>query len=199
MKTKDSKLYRYSNKFSKPSLVSLYEQFTRSIYERRTVVPRSQYGMFISFDEELHNLNISGMEYTETVLTSMKQWVKEHKVSCLPIHIFLSPFCVKKFKRIHDSATVTMKEESDSTAVLHDELTVLTYYIDCKVKDDNVTQEGCIQELLPLVSDAWKTAHAGNSRPTLEALLFLAERFSVRNVSMEAIVEAARARQTRVL
>lgn len=175
---------------SKPTLVEMYESQTKKIYNDWVHVPKRYWNKFLVLQEELQNSAIGLLGYTEIVLVSMKQWVKDNKLSSVPYHIFISDFCVNKFMRIHSKKSIQISNDQ-SHVIDNDELTLLRYYIQKRKTDPNYTIKMAIHDLAPLLSKECVELYRKDMNLHMNALMTLAEEYGAKIVNLEAIIEAA--------
>jgi hypothetical protein len=177
-----------------PQLVFHYVDACESVYKYRPYVPKKYYGKFSVFEDDLREMQISSMDYANSVVALTKKFVKGKGMKCLPINMFLGNYCLKVYNRYLSTNTVTVVD-TDRQVMLYNELLVARFYIDKNIHRDgnsHIRMSDAIDELEPLLDKRWIALYENSKiRPIEDALEILCKEYKVKSAdSYLEIVEA---------
>lgn len=165
-----------------PQLATHYVRACKSVYKYVPYIHKSVYPKFSVFEDDLRDLSISTKDYADTVTILMRKFVDNKGWKTLPVNLFLSDYCLKRYKKIKNTKTVEAID-TDAQALLYSELLVARLFIERNIGNTHYVRfSDAVEDLEPLLSKLWLELYdSGEDRSIVDqALDILATEYNVK-------------------
>jgi hypothetical protein len=164
-----------------PQLAVHYASANLDVFGVRPYVHGNIYPLFSVFEDDLRELQIPPRDFAFTIVKLKKKFVIAHGWKCMPIRVFLTNHCIKRYQDIKSTSTVEIIN-TDKESLLYNELLVARIFVDRNVNGNKFVRFGeIVSEIEPMLSKEWLDLYVNNSkRPSSEAIDILAEEYNIR-------------------
>jgi hypothetical protein len=128
-----------------------YQRAQSEVFGVTVYVSSKLWPKFSDLEASLMHQGISSREYAFTVTRILKRWAIGRELPHIPSHIFLSPWAMKRFMKVHGSQSVEIIDTND-VELLQSELTVARQYI---AMLGRVRMSDLVMSIEPLLSPSW--------------------------------------------
>src|SRR4030067_2989024 len=95
-----------------PQLAVFYMSACEIVHGFRPFIQKKYYPLFNVFEDDLRELQIAPLNYADSVVRIMEKFVISKKWKCLPVKLFLSDYCLNRYKKLKKTKTVEIADTS---------------------------------------------------------------------------------------